>query len=113
MQQLDQRHLRERDARPRRPRGHCRHRVPEVMGVLAYVTQLLAARPGRHRRQRSVLLLRAVSNAASNDGREPRRGSRFFLMNDLSLAILSETADDAVAVERLHERTFGPGRMAK
>ena len=34
-------------------------------------------------------------------------------MNDLSLTILPETADDALAVERLHERTFGPGRYAK
>ena len=34
-------------------------------------------------------------------------------MNDLSLTILPETADDAVAIERLHARTFGPGRYAK
>jgi predicted N-acetyltransferase YhbS len=34
-------------------------------------------------------------------------------MNDLSLIILSETAEDAEAVDRLHERTFGPGRYAK
>ena len=34
-------------------------------------------------------------------------------MNDLSLTILAETADDAVPIDRLHERTFGPGRMAK
>ena len=34
-------------------------------------------------------------------------------MTDLSLTILPETADDAVAIERLHERTFGPGRVAK
>jgi predicted N-acetyltransferase YhbS len=34
-------------------------------------------------------------------------------MSDLSLTILPETADDAVAIERLHERTFGPGRLAK
>jgi predicted N-acetyltransferase YhbS len=34
-------------------------------------------------------------------------------MNDLSLTILSETADDAVAIDRLHERTFGPGRYAR
>jgi predicted N-acetyltransferase YhbS len=34
-------------------------------------------------------------------------------MNDLSLIILSETADDAEAIDRLHERTFGPGRYAK
>lgn len=29
------------------------------------------------------------------------------------LTILAETADDAFAIERLHERTFGPGRFAK
>ena len=34
-------------------------------------------------------------------------------MSDLSVTILPETADDAVAIERLHERTFGPGRYAK
>jgi predicted N-acetyltransferase YhbS len=32
-------------------------------------------------------------------------------MNDLSLTILHETANDAHAIERLHERTFGPGRF--
>ena len=34
-------------------------------------------------------------------------------MTDLSLTILPETPDDAVAIERLHARTFGPGRYAK
>jgi predicted N-acetyltransferase YhbS len=34
-------------------------------------------------------------------------------MNDISLTILPETAEDAPAIERLHERTFGPGRYAK
>ena len=34
-------------------------------------------------------------------------------MSDLSLTILEETADDALAIERLHERTFGPGRYAR
>jgi predicted N-acetyltransferase YhbS len=34
-------------------------------------------------------------------------------MTDLSLTILPETADDAMPIERLHERTFGPGRYAK
>jgi predicted N-acetyltransferase YhbS len=34
-------------------------------------------------------------------------------MTDLSITILPETADDALAVERLHERTFGPGRYAR
>ena len=32
-------------------------------------------------------------------------------MSDLSLTILSETPNDAQAIERLHERTFGPGRF--
>jgi predicted N-acetyltransferase YhbS len=34
-------------------------------------------------------------------------------MTDLSLTILPETEDDAAPIERLHERTFGPGRYAK
>ncbi|HEY2185747.1 MAG TPA: N-acetyltransferase [Xanthobacteraceae bacterium] len=34
-------------------------------------------------------------------------------MTDLSLTILPETADDTPAIERLHARTFGPGRFAK
>ena len=34
-------------------------------------------------------------------------------MSELNVTILPETADDAEAVERLHERTFGPGRYAR
>ena len=34
-------------------------------------------------------------------------------MSEPSLTILPETAGDAVAIERLHERTFGPGRYAR
>ena len=34
-------------------------------------------------------------------------------MTDLSLTILPETPEDALAIERLHERTFGPGRYAR
>lgn len=34
-------------------------------------------------------------------------------MSELALTILAETADDAVAIDRLHERTFGPGRYAR
>ncbi len=34
-------------------------------------------------------------------------------MTDPAFTILPETADDAAAIERLHERTFGPGRYAK
>jgi predicted N-acetyltransferase YhbS len=37
----------------------------------------------------------------------------FKAMSELSLTILPETADDAPAIERLHERTFGPGRYAR
>jgi predicted N-acetyltransferase YhbS len=34
-------------------------------------------------------------------------------MNDLALTILPEAAADAPAIDRLNERTFGPGRYAK
>jgi len=34
-------------------------------------------------------------------------------MTDVSLTILVEARDDGPAIERLHERTFGPGRYAK
>lgn len=34
-------------------------------------------------------------------------------MNEISLTILAEADADAVAIERLHERTFGPGRFAR
>src|SRR5690349_12887880 len=34
-------------------------------------------------------------------------------MTDLALTISPETPDDALAIERLHERTFGPGRYAR
>src|SRR5215468_2119759 len=43
----------------------------------------------------------------------PTNAKRARAMTDLSLTILPETADDAVAIERLLERTFGPGRYAK
>ena len=33
-------------------------------------------------------------------------------MPELSITILPETAADAQSIERLHERTFGPGRFA-
>ena len=34
-------------------------------------------------------------------------------MTDLSLTILTERPEDAAAIERLHERTFGPGRYVR
>ncbi|HEX3438708.1 MAG TPA: N-acetyltransferase [Pseudolabrys sp.] len=34
-------------------------------------------------------------------------------MSELQLTILPETAGDSVAIDRLHERTFGPGRFAR
>ncbi len=36
-----------------------------------------------------------------------------FPMSELQLTILPETLGDALAIERLHERTFGPGRYAR
>ena len=50
------------------------------------------------------------TTAAANAKRPPGFHKR---MSDLSLTILPETADDAAAIERLHERTFGPGRYAR
>src|SRR5262245_34076618 len=38
---------------------------------------------------------------------------RGHLMTDLSLTILTEKPEDAAAIERLHERTFGPGRYVR
>jgi predicted N-acetyltransferase YhbS len=34
-------------------------------------------------------------------------------LSELALTILPETTEDAVAIDRLHERTFGPGRFAR
>jgi predicted N-acetyltransferase YhbS len=34
-------------------------------------------------------------------------------MTNLSLTILTEKPEDAAAIERLHERTFGPGRFVR
>src|ERR1700690_4421309 len=34
-------------------------------------------------------------------------------MSELALTIMAETADDGPAIDRLHERTFGPGRFAR
>jgi predicted N-acetyltransferase YhbS len=34
-------------------------------------------------------------------------------MTDLSISIVVESPEDAIAIERLHERTFGPGRFAR
>src|SRR5512135_1662841 len=34
-------------------------------------------------------------------------------MSEIALTILPETADDALVIERLHERTFGPGRYVR
>lgn len=34
-------------------------------------------------------------------------------MKEIALTILPETTGDAIAIERLHERTFGPGRFAR
>jgi predicted N-acetyltransferase YhbS len=35
------------------------------------------------------------------------------VMTDLSVTILTEKPEDEAAIERLHERTFGPGRYAR
>ncbi len=35
------------------------------------------------------------------------------MMTELALTIVPEITEDALALERLHERTFGPGRFAR
>jgi predicted N-acetyltransferase YhbS len=40
-------------------------------------------------------------------------GDRAQGMSEASITISAETAADAAAIERLYERTFGPGRLAK
>jgi predicted N-acetyltransferase YhbS len=45
--------------------------------------------------------------------RAPRRGGRELSLSDLSLTILPEQAEDDPAIEKLYERTFGPGRFAR
>ncbi len=42
-----------------------------------------------------------------------RPGTTPKIMSELALTILPETEGDAEAIERLHERTFGPGRFAR
>ena len=46
-------------------------------------------------------------------GRLPALDYVLRAMSELSLTILPETAADSEAIERLHERTFGPGRYAR
>ena len=43
----------------------------------------------------------------------PAQMLRGGLMKDISLTILTESEADAPAIDRLHERTFGPGRYAR
>ncbi len=45
----------------------------------------------------------------TSDGQGATRGA----MSDIALTILPESKEDADAIGRLHERTFGPGRYAK
>src|SRR5215831_11151472 len=55
----------------------------------------------------------AASGALANRWNAFAASGSLDRMTELSLTILPETADDAAAIERLHERTFGPGRYAK
>src|SRR5262245_59595041 len=50
---------------------------------------------------------------ASDGPRSGRMLSRRVAMSDLSVTILTERPEDAAPIERLTERTFGPGRYAR
>ena len=54
-------------------------------------------------------MLIALTRRSAHSGARTRRLD----MTDLPLTILHETPADAVPIERLHERTFGPGRFAR
>jgi len=49
---------------------------------------------------------------SAGSGRRSAPG-RLWRMSDISLTILHETPADSAAIERLHARTFGPGRFAR
>ncbi len=51
--------------------------------------------------------------SATGDGPQSAQVLIGTAMSELALTILPETPADAVAIERLHERTFGPGRYTK
>jgi predicted N-acetyltransferase YhbS len=58
------------------------------------------------------------SGSAAACGEKPRGmtalpGTISRAMSELALTILPETPEDALAIDRLHERTFGPGRYAR
>ena len=57
--------------------------------------------------------LRSKTLQCSFDGMDlaPARCYAVSAMNDLSITIAPETENDAQTIERLHERTFGPGRF--
>jgi predicted N-acetyltransferase YhbS len=51
--------------------------------------------------------------SATGDGPQSAQVLIGSAMSELALTILPETPADALAIERLNERTFGPGRFAK
>ena len=63
---------------------------------------------------KSAQMLIGTASASARPARARiRPGAAFAVMSELSLTILPETADDALAIDHLHERTFGPGRYAR
>src|SRR5215217_6583289 len=71
------------------------------------------SRPTAVNRQEYQLRLCRAALQSSSGFRPALMISAAAAMSELSLTILPETADDALAIERLHERTFGPGRYAR
>src|SRR5205085_8739920 len=67
----------------------------------------------RHATSPCTDILLSDPDARSNGPRTAQMLIRAGLMTDLSVTILTEKPEDAAAIERLHERTFGPGRYAR
>src|SRR6187402_695769 len=60
-----------------------------------------------------MVCMRPAMDFARSRCYRPHNWRNLLPMTDLSITILPETDDDALAIDRLHERTFGPGRYAR
>src|SRR5262249_37510194 len=72
-----------------------------------------SARPGERAKARLRRPLGGLRRWLRRARRDMRRRLLEPSLNDLSLTILPEQAEDDAAIEKLYERTFGPGRFAR
>src|SRR5262249_40489761 len=95
--------------------------VPDTVDQLAMGHGLYLVMPGLdpgiHQEKTFVRWMRGSSPRMTISAQwtswRPNARSPSPLMTDLSYTILTEKPEDAAAIERLHERTFGPGRFVR